>query len=179
MSQQRLVIPGTYFDTEVSSTLAQIAVTSIGVPSAGVAIVTAGATHGLAVGDRVTFSGVTGTGVTGLNGTTYVVWKLGDASDASPTTVFRILTALAGTPAGTIKLEKLIFPTTGAYIFLLAANLQLEYCPTNNGETNDSTSATWRILAAVSTKDYCPTDGLSIRLRAVGASGTTTYSRIK
>lgn len=179
MSALRLTVPSTFYATELSRTEVQLSLTSIGVPSAGVSVVTVAAPHGLAVGDRVTFSGVTGTGVTGLNGTTYKVWKLGDAADANTTTCFRIQTALAGTPAGTQKLEKLYFPSAGTWVGLYAANLQVEYCPTNNGESNDSTSSTWRILNAVSTAGHFHTDGLSVRLRAVGASGTTVLSRIQ
>jgi hypothetical protein len=167
MSIMKIGVPGTTFQTEISSAVFKTSVTSITL-SGTAATVTATA-HGVSVGDIVTFSGVTG--VTSLNTTN---WQVASVTSSS---VYTIATTLTGTPAGTIIQEPVTLLGAGQWIVTLGANCLIEYNPDNLGVVG-GIGATWRTLVAASGYGGLETDGSGIRVRFSGTTATSYFSRI-
>lgn len=171
-----LGMPGYCFGTELSTAVYKTTATSITIAS-GIATVVCTA-HGRAVGDLVTFSGITGTGVTGLNSG---VWQVIAVTDAN---TYTFATAYAGSVGGTIIQEPLIFPAPGTYAIVAGANAVVEYNSDNAYTTPAvmaaaTTTPNWRTLCAASASDSFKTDGVSVRIRCNGTSATTYYSQYK
>lgn len=177
MSTQKIVRAGSYFATpEISNALFKLSGASISI-AAGVATVTLAA-HLLATGDQVTFSGVTGTGSTALNDSTWgPVTVL-----TSSTYTFPVPAAVVSTSiGGTIVQEKLYFPPAGDWFATLGANGVLEYDSGNlygiNGN-NSGLDITWRVAVAASSSGNFSTDGYAVRFRENGTTATSRFSLV-
>lgn len=172
MSIQKLGVPGIYYATEVADAVYKTSVTSITI-SGGVATVTATA-HGLSVGSWTSFSGVTGTGVTGLNGDCWQVLTVPTAN------TYTFATSLSGTPGGTIIQEPLTILAAGTWVYVLGANGLMEYNPDNKfGQSGNGSAGTWRTLTAASATGVVTTDGFAVRFRHNGTTATSYLSQVE
>ena len=174
MGLNKMNLPNDYYATEVVLAIAQASVTSITIAS-GVATVTQTA-HGYATGQLLTFSGITGTGVTGLNGAHWQIIVTG-------ANTYTFLTSLTGTVGGTILAQPIYLPTSGNWNIVAAANVIVEYNPDNTADAPLAqslgvTGATWRTLIATSTSGNFETDGWGIRVRAISTTASTYLSQI-
>lgn len=173
MPAQKLGVPNSYFNTEIANAQAAASVTGIAIVG-NVATATQTA-HGYAVGQLVTFSGVTGTGVTGLNG---AHWSI--TSVTANTYTFN--TTLAGTVGGTIVAQPVTVFGSGDWTALLGANGVVEYNPDNTADALSGVGivgATWRQLIAASGSGVFHTDGNAYRFRASGTAATSYFSQVK
>lgn len=174
MPQQKLGVPNDYFATEIANANVQASVTSITI-AAGIATVTQTA-HGYAVGQLVTFSGVTGAGVTGLNG---AHWQVATVPSAN---TYTFATTLTGTVGGTVVAQPVYVFGSGDWTVLLGANGVVEYNPDNTADALSGvgvTGATWRQLIAASGSGVFHTDGNAYRFRASGTTATSYLSQVK
>lgn len=187
MSDRKIVRQGDFYETEITQSVFQLSGASIAI-SNGVATVTL-ASHLLSTGALVTFSGVTGTGVTGLNNATWgPITVVNSGSYTFPC-------GLVGTPGGTIiQNGPLFFIPAGQWHCNLGANGQIEYDPGNLYGLNLSTPAvpnvtgpggsaptgldtTWRILIAASGAGDFVCDGYNARFRPNGTTASSFFSR--
>lgn len=177
MSTQKIVRAGSFFVTpEIAIALFKLSGASISI-AAGVATVTL-ASHLLTTGDMVTFSGVTGTGSTALNDSTWGPITVLTSS----TYTFPVPTGVVSTSiGGTIVQEKLYFPAAGEWFAVLGANGVIEYDPGNlygiNGN-NSGLDVTWRTAVAASTSGNFATDGYAVRFRENGTTATSRFSLV-
>jgi len=169
MSIMKIGVAGYSFQTEISYATFKASVTSITLTGALATVVATA--HGRAVGDIVTFSGVTG--VTALNITH---WQVASVTDAN---TYTFVSTLTGTAAGTIIQEPIVLPGIGQWICITAANCVVEYNPDNTGVVSltGGTSSTWRALVAASSGGGFQSDGSGIRIRFNGTTATSTFSR--
>ncbi len=182
MSDRKIVRAGSFFDTEVTQAVFTLSGAAIAI-SGGIATVTL-ASHLLSTGALVTFSGVTGAGVTGLNNATWGPITVTSSS------VYTFPTSLTGTAGGTIiQNGPLYFPPAGQYFCTLGANGQLEYDPGNlyglnvglangpGGATNGGLDTTWRILIPASGSGDFVSDGFNTRFRPNGTTANSFFTR--
>ncbi len=178
----KVFYPGDYLATEISHATFKLSGASIAV-AASVATVTL-ASHLLATGDYVTYSGATG--ATGFNGAT---WGPVTVTSSS---VYTFPCALV-TPGGTIVQEKLYFCSAGDWTIFADVNGNLEYNADQLLGLNSSQGGivkgnvtgpdVWRILqigAAVGAGSTSFTsDGFSFRFRDMGTTATSYFSKVK
>lgn len=189
MSDRRIVGINPWFQAEISNALFKLAVATGIVLDGTIATVTS-ASHLMATGDYVTFSGATG--VTGINNVTW-----GPVTRTS-SSVYTFPCTLTGTVTGSPVQEKLYFPPVGQYYCTLGANGDLEYNPAStllvsglSGSTSLGTDTTWRKLIAASGQGSFKSDGQpipavgtptaylgSVRFRENGTTATSYFSRI-
>lgn len=169
--ESHIGIPGASFNTEIAMTRFKLSGAAIAIAN-GIATVTL-ATHLMTTGDYVTFSGVTGTGVTPLNNATW------GPVTVTTSGIYTFPTLLTGTPAGTIVQEPLIFPV-GDIFAINGANGQFEYNPDNAGYPGGGYLVTaaqvWRTILAASATGAFHSDGLAVRFRCNGTTATSNWS---
>lgn len=173
MSLMKLGVPNDFFQTEITNATATGSVTSITI-AAGVATVVQTA-HGYAVGQLLTFSGITGTGVTGLNGAHWVITKVVDAN------TYTFSTTLTGTVGGTIIAQPVYVFGAGQWFVTVAANGIVEYNPDNIADVLQGvaiTGATWRTLVATGSSGWFTTDGSAVRFRAISTTANSYLSQL-
>ena len=174
MSDRKIVLPGSWFATEITRTTFLLSGASISLSGTKATVTLA--SHLLVTGDYVTFSGTTST--TGLNTATWgPITKTASGTYTFPCTI-------TGSPGGTIVQEKLYFFAAGVWTCLVGANGAIEYCPNNNwgkaAPNGDGTDTTWRTLVAASTAygRSFSTDGYSVRFRDNGTTATSYFSKV-
>lgn len=176
MSDRKIVRPGNTFNTEVSNALFKLTVAT-GITFSGTVATVTCASHLMATGDYVTYSGTTGAGATVLNGATWgPVTRTSSSVYTFPCTIASTVTA-----GGTIVQEKLYFPPAGDWMCLLGANGTIEYNSDNGwGAVYPTSSAggdTWRVAIAASAGGYFTTDGIAVRFRENGTTATSYFSQ--
>ena len=173
MGTMKMGLPNDYFGTVVAYAKVQGSVTSISI-TGGVATATQ-TSHGYATGDLVTFSGITGTGVTGLNGAHWQVTSTG-------ANTYTFITSLTGTVGGTILAQPIYLFTTGEWQILNGVNGIVEYNPDNTVDSaiisSQGVVGTWRSAVPVSTSAFFHTDGYAYRFRANGTTATSYFSPV-
>ena len=174
MSTMKMPLPNDYFSPEVTFALGSATVTSITI-TGGIATV-AHTSHGFSTGQLITWSGVTGAGVTCLNGAHFQITVTGVNSYTFPTT-------LVGTPGGTEVVQPIYIFSSGYWNVLVAANAIIEYNPDNTADAPLTSSlgvtgATWRTLVATSTSGDFFTDGWAVRARCVSTTANSFFSQV-
>lgn len=173
MSNRKITGITPWFRTEVDNALFKLSGAAIAVDGSEATVTLAA--HLLTTGDYVTFSGVTGTGVTGLNSSTWGPVTVNSSSE------YTFPCTLTGTAAGTIVQEKLYFPPAGDYNCSLGANGAVEYNANNlwgqDYPTSNNGGDVWRTLIAASGAGSFTTDGISYRFRENGTTATSHFSR--
>ncbi len=175
MSTQKIVLPGSWFATEISRTTFKLAVATSIVLNGVIATVTS-ASHLLVSGDYTTFSAATG--ITALNDATW-----GPITKTS-SSVYTFPCALTGSVTGSPIQEKLYFFAAGTWVVITGANGAVEYCPNNAwgkvAPTGDGSDTTWRSFIAASTTAgrTLITDGYSFRFRDNGTTATSYLSKV-
>ena len=173
MGIKKIGTPGYFFGTEATHAEAQASVTSITI-AGGIATVSQ-TSHGYSTGQLLTYSGITGTGVTGLNGAHWTITVTGANSYTFPTT-------LTGTVGGIILAQPVTVLPYGDYFAALAANVVIEYNPDNTADYNSGigiTGATWRTLIPASGSGMFSTDGNAVRVRAVSTTANSYISQVE
>ena len=174
MATTKMAVPNDYFSPEVTFALGSATVTSITI-SGGIATV-AHTSHGFSTGQLITWSGVTGAGVTGLNGAHWQITVTGVNSYTFPTT-------LTGTPGGTEVVQPIYIFAAGYWNTVVAANCIIEYNPDNTADAPLAnslgvTGATWRTLVATSSSGDFNTDGWAVRARCVSTTANSYFSQV-
>lgn len=160
---------GTMFATEVAITRFLLSGAAIALDGA-IATVTLAAHLNTAVGQQVTFSGVTG--VTGLNNQTWTI------SEITSTSVYKFPCLLTGSPAGTIVQEPVFTLPAGFNFLTLGANALCDYNPDNLYNAITASGETWRTLIAASANGMVYSDGYGVRMRCSGTTATSRYSQV-
>ena len=173
MSIQNIPVNGTTFLAE-GSTAAVNSAAATSVTIVGNVITVNLTTHGLVVGDLFTLSGVTG--ATGLNDQTWQVATVVNAN--SFTANIAAGSSVAGTPAGTILVQRVFQPGPGMAFVSTGANCIVEYSPTN--AIPGVPGQTWRTLIAASSQGLAFFDAVgAVRVRvSTGTAGTTRWSLV-
>lgn len=169
----KIALPGSFFQPEVSTAGFKLAVAT-GIVLDGTTATVTSASHLMAAGNYVTFSGCTG--VTGVNNATWGPVNITSSS------VYTFPCSLSGSVTGSPVQEKLYFMPAGVWDCILGANGQLEYCPNNQWGKNypgssSGSDSTWRVLIAASAGGRFETDGYSIRFRENGTTATSYFSQ--
>ena len=169
MSQQKIGMWGAMFLPEVSVTRFLLSGASISLDGATATVTLA--SHLNAVGQQVTFSGVTV--VTGLNNQTWTITSV-------PTTgTYTFPCALTGSPGGTIVQEPVFTLPAGTHFVTTLANAKVEYNPDNLYNAINASGETWRPIIPVSSQGVAISDGFAVRLRCSGTTATTLYSTVE